>query len=197
MPGPGGFELHEGLRTRGVNLPVIFITGHGDIAMGVRAMKAGAVDFLTKPVERSALLSAGESALARSIANRADRRKRACWNERMESLTPREHQVMALVVAGHLNKQIAAELGASERTIKAHRANVMTKSSPDAASRRRPSIMVLKSFDFLTLNHRSFGKHSFRPGVILRGENRPSFHETISFFLFKKITPITRRERKL
>lgn len=127
MPGPGGFELHEALVHRGVNLPVIFMTGHGDIAMSVRAMKAGAVDFLPKPVEREALLAAVKTALSLSAAIREQQSKYSRWSARLESLTPREHEVMNRVVAGHLNKQIAAELGASERTIKAHRANVMAK----------------------------------------------------------------------
>src|SRR5262249_42922026 len=107
--------------------PIVFITGHGDVPMSVRAMKAGAVEFLTKPFNDSVLLQAVESAIARSrVALRAESELRAL-RERHESLTPREREVLALVVAGLLNKQVGGELGISEITVKLHRGQVMRK----------------------------------------------------------------------
>ena len=127
MPGPNGLELQEALARLEVRLPIVFLTGHGDIPMSVRAMKAGAVDFLTKPVGRETLLGAVRAALARDTAARAVRARLSELRARYESLTPREREVFAGVVAGKLNKQIAFELGTAERTIKAHRAQVMGK----------------------------------------------------------------------
>jgi FixJ family two-component response regulator len=127
MPGPSGLDLQEAFAKLDVALPIIFLTGHGDIPMSVRAMKAGAVDFLTKPVQREALLTAVQHALARNAENRTAGERAGALRVRYESLTPRERAVFALVVAGKLNKQIATELGISERTVKAHRAQVMDK----------------------------------------------------------------------
>lgn len=127
MPGPSGLDLQAALAKLDRALPVVFLTGHGDIPMSVRAMKAGAVDFLTKPVKKTALLSAVESALARDAEKRAARKQLQALRSRYDSLTPRERDVFAQVVAGKLNKQIAADLGATERTVKAHRAHVMQK----------------------------------------------------------------------
>jgi len=127
MPGPSGFELQAALSARPDALPVVFLTGHGDVPMSVRAMKAGAVDFLTKPVQREALLSAVRTALARDTENRAAKGRVSALLSRYESLTARERAVMAFVVIGKLNKQIATELNVSERTVKAHRARVMEK----------------------------------------------------------------------
>ena len=127
MPGPSGPDLPEALGKRNDTLPILFLTGHGDIPMSVRAMKAGAVDFLTKPVERQALLNAVRNALARDEDNRKARERDGTLRARVEALTPRERTVFTLVVAGKANKQIAAELGISERTVKAHRARVMEK----------------------------------------------------------------------
>jgi FixJ family two-component response regulator len=127
MPGPSGFELHTALKQQAVGLPVVFLTGHGDLAMGVQAMKAGAVDFLTKPFDRDALLSAIERALARDASQRASRREAAALRARFGTLTPRERDVCDRVVAGKLNKQIAGDLGVSERTVKTHRARLMGK----------------------------------------------------------------------
>jgi FixJ family two-component response regulator len=127
MPGLNGFELQECLTASGCHRPIIFLTGNGDISKSVRAMKAGAVNFLTKPVDESELLAAVEEAL------RVDAEERAAWNTRMSisdrlnTLTPRERQVFQHVVAGRLNKQIAADLGIVEKTIKVHRARVMRK----------------------------------------------------------------------
>ena len=127
MPGPSGLELQDALARLEVPLPIVFLTGHGDIPMSVRAMKAGAIDFLTKPVSREALLGAVKNALARGAATRAARALAQTLRTRYETLTPREREVFAGVVAGKLNKAIAYELGTAERTIKAHRAQVMEK----------------------------------------------------------------------
>jgi len=127
MPGPSGLELQEALSRHGIVLPVIFLTGHGDLAAGVRAMKAGAVDFLTKPVERAPLLAAIERALVVDAARRAQRAANADLRARLDQLTAREREVFELVVAGRLNKQIAEALGIAERTVKAQRAQVMAK----------------------------------------------------------------------
>lgn len=127
MPGPSGLDLQEALARHGIRLPVIFLSGHGDLATGVRAMKAGAVDFLSKPVEREPLLAAVARALELDAAQRAasgvDRELRA----RFAQLTAREREVFELVAAGRLNKQIADALGIAERTVKAQRAQVMAK----------------------------------------------------------------------
>jgi FixJ family two-component response regulator len=122
MPGPSGLDLQEAFSERDDALPIIFLTGHGDIPMSVRAMKAGAVDFLTKPVQRDALLTAVKNALARDAEARKAREEVGELRSRYESLTASERAVFALVVVGKLNKQIAAELGTAERTVKAHRA---------------------------------------------------------------------------
>jgi len=127
MPGLDGLALQHALTADGAQRPVIFITGKGDVPTSVRAMKAGAVDFLTKPVEREALLSAIENALARDAANRLARERVDTLRSRLKTLTIRERDVFTRVVAGKLNKQIATELGTSERTVKAHRAHVMAK----------------------------------------------------------------------
>ena len=127
MPGPSGFELQEAIAKLDESLPIIFLTGHGDIPMSVRAIKAGAVDFLTKPVRRGTLLQAVRTALAGSAERCATRELLHSLRSRYESLTPREREVFAQVVSGKLNKQIAGELGTCERTVKAHRAHVMEK----------------------------------------------------------------------
>jgi FixJ family two-component response regulator len=127
LPGPSGFDLHQTLLDRDIALPVIFMTGYGDISMGVRAMKSGAVDFLTKPVDREALLDAVRSALSRNADEHEARETRRTLRSRYQTLSRREREVFALVVTGKLNKQIASEIGTSERTVKAHRAQVMDK----------------------------------------------------------------------
>jgi len=127
MPGPSGLDLQRALDRHDVRLPVVFLTGHGDLATGVQAMKAGAVDFLTKPVERDTLLAAIAQALRADAARRASHSADAELRARFAALTPREHEVFDLVVAGLLNKQIAAQLGIGERTVKAQRAQVMAK----------------------------------------------------------------------
>jgi FixJ family two-component response regulator len=127
LPGPSGLDIQEAFAKLDAPPPVIFLTGHGDIPMSVRAMRAGAVDFLTKPVHREALLSAVRAALARDAERRKAGEKASAFRWSYESLTQRERAVFALVVAGKLNKQIAAELDVSERTVKAHRAQLMEK----------------------------------------------------------------------
>jgi FixJ family two-component response regulator len=127
MSGPGGLELQEALAQAEEPLPVVFLTAHGDVSSSVRAMKRGAVDFLTKPVRGDELIEAVERALTRGAAEQQTRRQKREWRARYESLTPREREVLALVVSGRLNKQIADVLGISERTVKAHRGQVMHK----------------------------------------------------------------------
>ncbi|MDZ7592700.1 MAG: response regulator [Rubrivivax sp.] len=127
MPGPSGLDLQEALERRGVSLPVIFHTAHGDLPTGIRAMKAGAVDFLTKPVERKPLLDAVARALELDARWRESRGAEADLQARFAQLTPRECEVLELVVAGKLNKQIADTLGIAERTVKAQRSQVMAK----------------------------------------------------------------------
>ena len=127
MPGLGGLELQSMLRAIGCDLPIVFMTGHGDVPTSVRAMKGGAVDFLSKPFGDGELLEAIGQALARERASRVEREGIADLRNRFDSLTPREREVCALVVTGRLNKQIAAALGTSEKTIKVHRARAMTK----------------------------------------------------------------------
>ncbi len=127
LPGLSGLDLQRELAANGINLPVIFITGHGDIPMSVRAMKAGALEFLTKPFRDQDLLDAIQQALERDRGARQQRSETAEVRERFDSLTAREREVMGLVVSGLLNKQIAGELGTSEVTIKIHRSQVMKK----------------------------------------------------------------------
>ena len=127
MPGMTGLELQDTLERAGHTIPVVFISGHADIPASVRAMKAGAIDFLTKPVQKRELLQAVERALARDAVARAHRAEQDAARAGLGRLTPRERRVCDLVAAGMLNKQIAAELGTSEKTIKWHRAHVMEK----------------------------------------------------------------------
>jgi FixJ family two-component response regulator len=127
MPGLSGLDLQRELQNANALLPIIFITGHGDVPTSVKAMKAGAVDFLPKPVKDTHLLRAIHLALARSIEARAEREMFEEIQGRIDTLTPREREVMGLVVKGLLNKQIAFELGTVEKTIKVHRARVMEK----------------------------------------------------------------------
>jgi FixJ family two-component response regulator len=132
MPGLSGLDLQLKLRDDGIPIPIIFITGHGDIPMSVRAMKEGAHEFLTKPVRGQDLLDAVQKALASDRALRQERREAHEIRARFESLTPREKQVLELVVEGLLNKQIADRLGMSELTVKTHRAHVMEKTQAES-----------------------------------------------------------------
>jgi len=127
MPGPSGLDLQRTLAQSENPLPIVFLTGHGDIPTSVRAVRAGADDFLTKPVQKEVLFPAIERALARDAQEREMRARRRELRARFDALTPREREVLAHVLRGQLNKQIAGDLGASERTIKAHRANLMAK----------------------------------------------------------------------
>jgi len=134
LPGLSGLDLQRELAAVEIDLPIIFITGHGDIPMTVQAMKAGAVEFLTKPFRDQDLLDAVAQALERDRAARAQREGLAELRERYGQLTPREREVMGLVVSGLLNKQIAAELGISEITIKVHRGQVMQKMGAESVA---------------------------------------------------------------
>ena len=127
LPELSGLDLQAELARAGVAIPIIFITGHGNVPISVRAMKAGAADFMEKPVDEQELLDAVHRALERDRRVRQEQAEVAELRRRLESLTPREREVLAHVVAGRLNKQIAAELGTSEKTVKVHRARVMEK----------------------------------------------------------------------
>lgn len=127
MPGIGGLDLHEHLGGAGLDLATVFLTGHGSVPASVRAMKAGAVDFLEKPFDAQALLEAVQRALERDGRERAARSEREQVQACFEALTPREQQVLALVVTGLPNKLVADRLGTSEKTIKVHRGRVMSK----------------------------------------------------------------------
>src|SRR5215469_15651714 len=127
LPGVSGIVFQQQLKKAGIQIPIIFVTGHGDIPMTVKAMKSGAVEFLTKPFGDQQLLGAIQQALARDSAARKEQSEVAALQKCYDRLTPREHEVMALVVAGMLNKQIASQLGTKEITIKVHRAQVMHK----------------------------------------------------------------------
>ncbi len=127
LPGKGGLDLQADLAAAGVTVPIIFITGHGDIPMSVRAMKAGAVEFLTKPFRDQDLLDAIQTALAMDREQRETNAADEGLQGRFEDLTPREREVFALVTQGLLNKQIAGEIGVSEITVKVHRGQVMKK----------------------------------------------------------------------
>ena len=128
MPGMSGLELQQQLNQRGAVIPVIFITGHGDIPMAVEAMQQGACDFLQKPFRDQDLIDRIQRALERDAHSRAALAQRARIRERLESLTPREREVLALMARGKPNKVMAAELGVSQRTVEIHRARVMEKS---------------------------------------------------------------------
>jgi two-component system, LuxR family, response regulator FixJ len=127
MPGMSGLELQQQLNLRGAIIPVIFITGHGDVPMAVEAMQQGAFDFLQKPFRDQDLIERVQRALAKDQLNRAELSERAKVRERFDSLTPREREVLALVTSGKANKVMAADLNVSQRTVEIHRARVMEK----------------------------------------------------------------------
>jgi len=132
LPGMSGLDCQSKLAEAGVTIPIIFITGHGDVPMSVRAMKSGAVEFLTKPFRPQELLDAVQQALDRDRKLREKRRETAEVRNRYETLTAREREVMELVVSGLLNKQIAAKLGTGEHTVKIHRSHMMEKMKADS-----------------------------------------------------------------
>jgi len=134
LPGASGLDLQRELTQSGVPVPIIFITGRGSIPMSVRAMKEGAVEFLTKPARSRDLLAAIRAAIERDRASQRARLEARSLHERYERLTAREREVMAFVVAGLMNKQIAGELATSERTIKFHRAHIMEKMQADSVA---------------------------------------------------------------
>jgi FixJ family two-component response regulator len=127
LPGQSGLDFQRGLAASGIDLPVVFITGHGDVRMAVQAMKAGAIEFLTKPFRDQDLLDAIQAGIERDRARRRDAVLVAELRKRLDSLTERERQIMALVVIGRMTKQIAAELKVSQVTVKVHRGAIMRK----------------------------------------------------------------------
>ena len=127
LPGINGLEFQQQLRDAGLQIPIIFITAHGDIPMSVEAMKSGALEFLTKPLRDDTLLEAIRQALAKDSARRQEQAGRSALQQRYRTLTRREREVMKMVVSGMLNKQIASRIGAAEATVKIHRGNVMRK----------------------------------------------------------------------
>ena len=134
LPGLSGLDLQERLEDSDLPTSIVFITGHGDLPMGVRAMKKGAVDFLTKPVDEVQLIAAIEQGISRDREERGAHEELAELRERVARLTPREHEVFSLVVTGMLNRQIAQQLGAAKNTIKVHRARVMRKMEADSVA---------------------------------------------------------------
>jgi FixJ family two-component response regulator len=134
LPGASGLDLQTSLGQAQATMPIIFISGHGNVPMSVRAMKGGALDFLQKPFHDQELLDAIQRALALSRSARLDEAERASIERRLATLTPRELEVLRLVVRGMLNKQIAAELGAAEKTVKVHRGRVMKKMQVDSVA---------------------------------------------------------------
>jgi len=145
MPGMSGLELQEQLNVRGAVIPVIFITGHGDVPMAVEAMQQGAFNFLQKPFRDQDLIDQIQKALARDKQNRAELGERSRNRQRFESLTPREREVLALVASGKPNKVMAADLELSQRTVEIHRARVMEKMGVSSLAQLVRIVMDLNS----------------------------------------------------
>jgi FixJ family two-component response regulator len=146
LPGVSGLDFQHQLAEAGIHIPVIFVTAHGDIPMTVRAMKAGAVEFLTKPFRDQDLLDAVQVALERDRARRQEEAGIATLRDRYESLSARERQVVAMVVCGLLNKQIAAEIGTTENTVKAHRSRAMEKMQAESLADLVKMVERLQTF---------------------------------------------------
>jgi two-component system response regulator FixJ len=144
MPGMSGLELQQQLNLRGAMIPVIFITGHGDISMAVEAMRQGAFDFLPKPFRDQELLDRVQRALEKDAANRRDMAQTERVRELLDTLTPREREVLELVTSGKPNKVMAAELGVSQRTVEIHRARVMEKMHANSLAQLVRMVMDLK-----------------------------------------------------
>jgi FixJ family two-component response regulator len=134
MPGLDGLELQRRLAAAGESLPIVFVTGHGDIPMSVQAIKAGAIDFLTKPVEGKVLIATVRAAIEQDASARQARAESEALRQRLASLTPREREVLTALAAGRLNKQIAADLGVVEQTVKFHRARIMERMNAKTAA---------------------------------------------------------------
>jgi FixJ family two-component response regulator len=147
MPGQSGLEFQRTLTAAGIDLPIIFITGHGDIPMSVRAMKSGAIEFLTKPLHEQQLLDAIQLGIERDRTQRQKAKAAAELQERLESLTARERDVLPLVITGQMNKQIAAQLEVSEATIKVHRGQIMHK------MRARSLVDLVRMADILGVSY--------------------------------------------
>jgi two-component system response regulator FixJ len=145
MPGMSGLDLQDALAEQGIELPVIIITGHGDIPMAVQAMRAGAVDFLEKPFREQELLHRIHQAIEQDTRTRRDRAGKAEITARLASLTPREGQVLDLVVAGKPNKAIAGELGLSHKTVEFHRAKIMEKMRADSVAELVRMVLAAES----------------------------------------------------
>ena len=134
MPGLDGLDLQKQLEQRDYVMPIVFITGHGDIPMSLKAMKKGAIDFLTKPFDEEDLLKAVQEALKKDVANRSAMNERQSILQRIQLLTPREYEILTYVLTGMLNKQIAYDLNISEKTVKVHRGRVMEKLAVDSVA---------------------------------------------------------------
>ena len=147
MPGPSGIDLQAALQEARRDLPIVFMTGHGDVSTSVRAMKGGAVDFLEKPFRAPEFLACVQRGLAQSEQSRAERAERAAIERRFATLTSRERDVLRLVVTGLLNKQIAGELGIAEKTVKIHRGQVMHKMEAGSVAELVPMAQKLGSLD--------------------------------------------------
>ena len=145
LPGINGLDFQSSLQRRGITIPVILMTGFGDIQMSVRGMKAGAVDFLVKPLRHQDLLDSITTALGRDVERRREKSQVAAIRERYDTLTPREAQVALLVTSGKMNKQIAGELGISEITVKLHRGSVMRKMGVRSLAELVKQVECLKS----------------------------------------------------
>lgn len=155
LPDTSGLDFQGELERMGRSLPIVFVTGHGDIPMTVKAMKAGAVEFLTKPVREQDLLDAVRSAMARGKALKAEEGKTALVRDHFATLTPREQQVLKCVAAGMMNKQIASQLGLSEITVKVHRRNMMRKMNANSLAdlvRMADSVLAAPEPVFLNEN---------------------------------------------